>query len=580
VTKPTQPLSDPVLSATHMTIPTLVASSRDDRATGTDFGAGSERTVETIGGYHVVRLIGRGGMGVVYEAVEPALERRVALKILRPELAATPHARDLFLREARAAAAVRNDHVVTIHAIGEAAGLPFLTMELLTGTTLECHLQSGPRPLAEVLRIGQQVALGLAAVHALGLIHGDVKPENIWIEAGTGRAKLLDFGLVLTARSASTLGHVYGFAGTLLYASPEQAHGDPLDARSDLFSLGSVLYRAVAGRAPFARTSVPETLAALTSCHPPPIDRHAPHLPGPVADLIHRLLAPRPQDRPPSAEAVAEECRSVSGALSSVEVVRRPADEPPSDGATVPLRRRARWLRRGSFVVVVCTLLAGALGLVGLIRNPPPTPPRDAPDTSTPTAAEGEDLLDPNTLAGWSPPHGGRSDRWTVAGGVLTSRSGVGDQILYTDREFRDFDLGFEYRWLAPGGHTTLLLRAERTSDGEDALRLNLGDDEGFPAVHGRDIGVRYRTGGLQAVFHDVAPANAPIGAWNRMRVRLLHQRITVEQNGAPIASVNLDQHLDQRARVPAITRTRGPIGLVSHWGAIEYRNIRIKLLP
>jgi hypothetical protein len=237
--------------------------------------------------------------------------------------------------------------------------------------------------------------------------------------------------------------------------------------------------------------------------------------------------------------------------------------------------------------VVSCVLLVG-LGLTGLIRSLTSSPPHDPlPEaspavTANPTvpAAEGEELLDRNTLAGWAPPRGGRSDRWTMAGGVLSSSRGTGDQILYTDREFRDFELAFEYCWLAPGGHTTVLLRAERTPDGEDALRLNLGDDEGFPAVHGRDIGARYRTGGIQAVFHEPAPVNAPVGAWNRLRVRLLHQRVTVEQNGAIIASVNLDHHLDKRAQIPALTRTRGPIGLVSHWGAIEYRNIRIKALP
>src|SRR5262249_44715391 len=204
-----------------------------------------------IGSYEILDEIGRGGMGVVYKALDPALHRVVAIKVLAPQLAVSGAARKRFEREARAAAAVCHEHVVTIHAVEEFKGLPYLVMHYVAGVSLQDKISScGPLPVAEVLRIGTQTAAGLAAAHAQGLIHPDVKPANILLENGCGPVQLTDFSLARAIDDASvTQSGVV--TGTPQYMAPEQARGEPLDARADLFSLGSVLYTLCTGRPPF-----------------------------------------------------------------------------------------------------------------------------------------------------------------------------------------------------------------------------------------------------------------------------------------------------------------------------------------
>jgi serine/threonine protein kinase len=192
--------------------------------------------------YEVLEVVGRGGTGVVLRASDTKLRRVVALKVLAAPLAASGTARQRFAREARAAAAVRDDHVVAIHAVRDDAPLPYLVMEFIDGCTLAALLRKGgPLEVREVLRIGFQVASGLAAAHKQGLIHRDVKPANILLENGVQRVKLTDFGLARAADDAS-LSQSGVIAGTPLYMAPEQANGEPIDPRTDLFSLGSVLY--------------------------------------------------------------------------------------------------------------------------------------------------------------------------------------------------------------------------------------------------------------------------------------------------------------------------------------------------
>ncbi len=207
-----------------------------------------------LGGYRVLKQLGAGGMGMVYEAEDPRLQRPVALKVMKPEVAKNATARERFLREARAAARLRSDHVVTIHQVGEDGPVVFLAMEFLEGMSLDDWLKRGSRPTtAQAARIGRQIALGLADAHARGLIHRDVKPGNIWLDsAHQGRVKLLDFGL---ARGGSEDDHQLTQSGTIVgtpaYMAPEQARGEKVDHRADLFSLGVVLYRLTTGRLPF-----------------------------------------------------------------------------------------------------------------------------------------------------------------------------------------------------------------------------------------------------------------------------------------------------------------------------------------
>src|SRR5262249_37031437 len=208
--------------------------------------------------------------------------------------------------EARAAAAVSHDHVVTIHAVEDAGPLPYIVMQFVAGASLQVRLdRTGPLPLAEVLRIGTQTASGLAAAHAQGLIHRDVKPANILLENGVERVKLTDFGLARAADDAS-LTQSGAVAGTPAFMSPEQAEGKVVDHRSDLFSLGSVLYAMRTGRAPFRAGTSMGVLKRVCEETPTPVRAANPEVPAWLADLIGKLHAKEPADRFQSAAEVAD----------------------------------------------------------------------------------------------------------------------------------------------------------------------------------------------------------------------------------------------------------------------------------
>jgi Leucine-rich repeat (LRR) protein len=265
-----------------------------------------------LGGYSVRKVLGAGGMGVVFLAEDVSLRRPVALKVMRPALAASASARERFVREARAAAAVRHDHVVTIYQVGEDRGVPFLAMERLEGESLdECLRRPGRLPTPDVLRVGRQIALGLAAAHERGLIHRDIKPANLWLEAGSGRVKILDFGL---ARAAEPDAHLTGsgvIVGTPAYIAPEQARGEPVDHRADLFSLGCVLYRLCTGKLPFRGKDPTSLLLSLAQDTPRPVRTLNPAVPPALAELVMQLLSKAAEGRPASAAAVADRLQAL-----------------------------------------------------------------------------------------------------------------------------------------------------------------------------------------------------------------------------------------------------------------------------
>ncbi len=258
-----------------------------------------------LGAYLVESVIGRGGFGVVLKARDPKLARIVAVKVLAPHLAASGTACQRFLREARGAAAVVHEHVITIHAV-EDQPLPHLVMQYVAGQSLQDKLdKGGPLDLQAVLRIGMQTAAGLAAAHKQGLVHRDIKPANILLENGVERVKITDFGLARAADDAS-LTRSGVVAGTPQYMSPEQARGAAVDARSDLFSLGSVLYAMCAGRAPFRADSTLAVLKRVCEDQARPIREINPAVPAWLASLIDRLMAKDPARRFASAQEVAD----------------------------------------------------------------------------------------------------------------------------------------------------------------------------------------------------------------------------------------------------------------------------------
>ncbi|MEZ6122317.1 MAG: serine/threonine-protein kinase [Planctomycetaceae bacterium] len=265
----------------------------------------------TIGPYEVLDVVGRGGMGVVLRAVDPKLNRIVAVKALLPELAANPNSRRRFLREAQAAAAISHPHVVTIHAVDDshedAHGKPvppYLVMEFVAGQSLQQKLDRvGTLRLTEILRIGRQIAEGLADAHKQGVIHRDIKPANILLENGVERVKITDFGLA-RAIDDITVTRTGEVSGTPQYMSPEQASGERVDHRSDLFSLGCVMYAMCTGHSPFRGDSIAHVIKRVTQDTPRSITDQNPEIPAWLREIIDCLLQKNPDQRFQSAEGV------------------------------------------------------------------------------------------------------------------------------------------------------------------------------------------------------------------------------------------------------------------------------------
>ena len=259
-----------------------------------------------IGSYEVVALLGQGGMGAVFKAFDRSLNRYVAIKVLLPHLAASGAAHQRFAREAQAAAAVVDDHVMAIHGVSEWNSIPYFVMPYSRGVSLQKRLsQEGPLDLREILRIGFQIAKGLAAAHSQGLVHRDIKPANIFLDEGVERVQLMDFGLARAVDDAS-LTRSGVLAGTPQYMSPEQARAEKVDHRSDLFSLGSVLYAMSAGHAPFRAESSYSILRLITDKEPRPIREVNTDIPQWLCAIIGKLMSKQPEDRFDGAQQVVE----------------------------------------------------------------------------------------------------------------------------------------------------------------------------------------------------------------------------------------------------------------------------------
>lgn len=258
--------------------------------------------------FDVMRILGRGGMGVVLEAFDSRLQRNVALKVLDPDLVGDEISRKRFCREARAAASITHENVVAVHQV-ETAGneaLPYLVMQLIAGESLEQRMARQKQlSLREIVHIGLQASQGLAAAHAQGLIHRDIKPGNILLESSSDRVKLTDFGLVRAVEDVK-LTHTGFVPGTPLYMAPEQAMGEDTDPRSDLFSLGAVLYEMCAGQPPFDGNSSLAILKQIVEAKHRPLRELNPSVPQWLAGTIDQLLSKKPADRIQSAAHLAE----------------------------------------------------------------------------------------------------------------------------------------------------------------------------------------------------------------------------------------------------------------------------------
>ncbi|HEY0972593.1 MAG TPA: serine/threonine-protein kinase, partial [Gemmatimonadales bacterium] len=258
------------------------------------------------GEYSLQRELGRGGMGIVYLARDVQLDRDVAIKVL-PSHLARPGSRERFLREARTAAGLSHPHIVPIHRVGEAGGrFVFFVMSYVEGETLGERLRTrGPLPPADAARVLREVAWALAYAHGRGIVHRDVKPDNILLEAGTGRALVTDFGIAHGGANPGAATDPGQIMGTAHFMSPEQAAGEPLDGRSDIYGLGVVGYLAVSGRLPFEASNLPALLVRQATEAPTSVLRAAPGLPPALGAAIDRCLARHPAGRFPDGETLA-----------------------------------------------------------------------------------------------------------------------------------------------------------------------------------------------------------------------------------------------------------------------------------
>lgn len=298
-----------------------------------------------LGGYRVLRILGAGGMGVVFEGEDPKLERKVALKVMKREMAAVPAAKERFFREARITAQLDHDNVVTIFQVDEDRGVPFLAMQMLQGESLDDRIERGEKmDISESLRICRETALGLAAAHAKGLVHRDIKPSNLWLDSTSeNRVKILDFGLARASeKSDAKITHSGTIIGTPAYMPPEQTRGEIADGRSDLFSLGCVLYRLVTDAPPFRGRDTISTLIAVASQNPTPPEELTPDIPNALADLIKELLSKETKDRPQTALEVADRLRMIETDLEVNRTVIAQDRPKRAHGEPTQVRRKGR----------------------------------------------------------------------------------------------------------------------------------------------------------------------------------------------------------------------------------------------
>ena len=337
-------------------------------------------------GYRILKVLGKGGMGVVCLGVDEKLNRRVAIKLILPGMAADPRATAMFLREARALAAAPHDNVVTVFQVGQDGETPFLVMEFLEGETVAHWMKNNPsRCLGDVLRIAREAIAGLAYAHSKGVIHRDFKPANLWRTAGSGRVKLLDFGLARQPENEplTAPGQVMG---TAAYMAPEQAKGTAVDARADLFSFGVVLHELCSGVSPFARPHYINSLVAVSEYHPDPLDRTHPWLPADLVTLATDLLAKDPAARVQTAEEVAARIQRIEADATRKRLLNRlvgetnssaEAESPVRNDPAAPARdavasekfahQRRQWRSPARRRVWAAGITAGFLALAGLV---------------------------------------------------------------------------------------------------------------------------------------------------------------------------------------------------------------------
>lgn len=326
---------------------------------------------ERLNEFRILRIIGQGGMGLVCEAFDERLNRKVAIKLMRNELMANPANKKRFLREAQTAASIEHEAIVPILSAGEVDGTTYLVMPLLQGETLADRLKCGPLPFAMILQLASEISEGLVVAHKAGIIHRDLKPSNIWLSKRPGethfRTLLLDFGVARSIQAGDRLTHTHQLIGTPAYTAPELAQGKPADVRSDIFSLGCLLYEASTGRRAFDGKNLLEILSNIISSNPQPISQQRQDLPTGFNELVQSLLTKTPEKRPQSMQEVLDEINKIKEQHKRKDETHRSLSLPQ------PAGRFNGWSRRKHLMTLVPTGFACGATLLGIlltIRHP------------------------------------------------------------------------------------------------------------------------------------------------------------------------------------------------------------------
>ncbi len=339
----------------HVSIPTAIQNVLESLTPSED-----PHRLGRLDGYEITGVIGAGAMGVVLKAIDPALDRIVALKVMAPQIASHATARKRFAREAKAAAAVLHPNVIPIYAVSSGGAIPYLVMAYIRGGSLQKRIdREGALNTGDILRIGSQIAAGLAAAHDQGLVHRDIKPENIMLGEGVERVTLTDFGLARSVDDASVTQHGT-IAGTPQYMSPEQARGESVEQASDLFSLGSVLYTLCTGRVPFRAESSHGVMRKIIDEEPVPIRELNPEIPEWLCDIVTKLMAKDKAARFTSAKYVHTLLEACLSHVQQPTVIELPKDlrelSSPKSTSRLPLILGVCAVTIGSMLVLVYEL--------------------------------------------------------------------------------------------------------------------------------------------------------------------------------------------------------------------------------
>jgi serine/threonine protein kinase len=464
--------------------------------------------------YEVLEVVGRGAFGTVLRAFDEKLQRVVAIKVMALELAATSPARKRFMREAQASAAIRHENVVSVYAVEEKP-LPYIVMEYIPGRTLQQLLnEKGPLDLPTVLRLGRQIAEGLAAAHAQALIHRDIKPGNILLETSVhDRVKITDFGLARAADDAS-LTQSGTIAGTPLYMAPEQVLGHNLDQRADLFSFGSVLYQMVSGRPPFRAPTALAVLKRVADETPRPIREIIPETPLWLCDIITKLHAKNPDERYQSAREIADVLANCESQLKAHPALK--------DFSLIPKTKMQpagswKWV---AMLAIACPLLAFGLYVYYRSTVKPEVAGTENTNLSTSSSIPDSELRDSEVtelgtnesdgwvqlfnkkdLTGWKF-HPDQPGRWEVKDGIL--KGSKQQSHLFSQRDdFADFHLRVEVK-INLGGDSGILFRAPF-----EMAQRRTANDFGIHTCYEAELqkhqNVTRRTGSIS-----ITPADAP----------------------------------------------------------------------